>query len=451
MSVIGFFHTCLLVHPTKLVPATTDVMPLLCCCCAEYSQEAIVGDKHETQPGDNQTKMKATLFVVATVLLFCGALFGVDSPPAEMKTATSVDYRLWVAIATGCGTILTGVVNLVRWIRDRSNAARKLENVSYALKLKDFIEASEQLTTSVRNEVLSQRATAIAHEELSSALSSLDTSPKPIPRWRRLGLLYAPRGWRAWIAHSLFYGSLLLLALFIVAVMQNDTGLESGELFGVFALLLLIPIPLQRWGALEYRFHAGIRLMPTRRGPITWYPANSGLGFLAHGMILYGLFLLAIATGLLKIWSGVPFLPSPGWKSTIHLVFTCAFIPVGYCWSEAEFRYSTKSNLAPSLSRFPALLAATRRTHEVVGVLALALTLVWCFVLLYDLRHIFTLATLPDGDGTGQVGIALAVCAITVQVIFVGVWPLIAVYRGLWSLYEDAHAENASAAEVTNG
>jgi hypothetical protein len=80
----------------------------------------------------------------------------------------------------------------------------------------------------------------------------------------------------------------------------------------------------------------------------------------------------------------------------------------------------------------------------------LVLLTLWNFILLLELRTILTFAS-SDASG-GQIPISGVVLGQIITTMLVGWLPWLAVYRGLWELYDDgAKLERAEATEESNG
>src|SRR5690349_1112392 len=86
-------------------------------------------------------------FLAVFVFIVQNTAFSLEE--AKQLAEPSFDLKLLVAICAACGTLITAIVNLVRWVRERSAATRKLESISYALRLKEFINAHTEFSSAI--------------------------------------------------------------------------------------------------------------------------------------------------------------------------------------------------------------------------------------------------------------------------------------------------------------
>ena len=127
-----------------------------------------------------------------------------------------------------------------------------------------------------------QTAVVAARAELRVTLAKLAVTNRPLSRFRRLMLLYAPRGWRAWLAHSLFYALCVFCGGFAVAAYLADLDLGPAETIRFVLAMSLFGLLFERWAALEYRASNAVILKARPVGPV-FYGVT-----LSSGMIVMG-------------------------------------------------------------------------------------------------------------------------------------------------------------------
>lgn len=388
------------------------------------------------------------------MLLYAPLAFCADDSKQE---DSGFNVALWVSICAAVGTLTTATVNSVRWFRERSAAARKLETVSYILKLKEFLDSEKSIGPRFDVESQSKIAAEVARDELRIALTKLDTTPQPISKVRQLLLLYAPRGWRAWIAHSLFYAGFMFFCIFVAAIFTGEiTEFRTDELALASIGLAVLAIIPERWAALEHRISKHIVLKPKTVGYMTWYPANSRYAILAQVMLTSGMahiasFIFGFFTTLTTIGSSMPFSP---WESAFSSLLHSAFLPIGYCWVQMEFNYLERPERR-TWSGFIRMIFRTRTAEQFVGLITLLVLTIWNLVLLLEVRRIPLFASFQDSPGGPEAAMTGAVAGFLADFFLVGWLPWLAVYRGLWTFYREepklVNAVNFTTSEGSNG
>jgi hypothetical protein len=376
--------------------------------------------------------------------------------------STANETKTWLTLLGACaglGTVLTSAVNMFRWFSERSAARRKLENMTYALKLEEFIAAESRLSAATRNARELQNATAVARCELQSSLRKLDNTVQPISTLRRMALLYPPKHRLAWIPHTMFYAFCIFIPLFAVsAFTDDDSGFNFADKCAVLILVMIIASVFQRWGALEYRIAETVHLGPIDMRAVRWYPSNNRHGLLSNVMIGMGAFSVITTVGFLfgiGSSAALPFDPISRWEHAVSFLLCSSFIPLGWYWSQAEFMYLGRVKRTPHLRDFARLVREAQAAEQYVGIGMLGLLAIWNLVLLWRLRTVPLSASLPDSDGTGRIGWVVPSIQNAGYILLVGLWPLMAVYRGLWSLNDYAatapSTELCTKSEVKNG
>jgi hypothetical protein len=374
------------------------------------------------------------LILLGCILIFQTPLFALED--AKQSAEPSFDIKLLAAICAAAGTLTTAIVNLIRWIRERSAVARKSESISHALKLRDFINAETDLGSAINQGTQSQTATAAAREELRILLSKLSGIPREISRLRKTLLLYSPKGWRAWIAHSLFFTICIFSVAFAVAGATGQLeDFTTAEFVLLFTSFILYGTLSQRWANLEYRLSNCIQLQPKLWGCFCWYPANNRFGFLAQILIVIGflrlLFLFSFFLPATSLFASVPF---SRWEFPIAMIVRSAFIPIGYFWSQTEFKYLNDPNCRPNWRVFIRALFRFNRGEQIVGVIALIALTIWNLILIADFKSISLAASFPDSEGV-PVGIPSVLFSYLLSAAMIGLLPWLAVWRGIPRLY----------------
>jgi hypothetical protein len=376
--------------------------------------------------------LKLKYFILLSAAFVLGSrAFATEDPRQPLEP--NFDLKLWVALCAAMGTLTTAIVNLVRWTRERSSAARKLELVSHALKLKEFISSEEELP-----DFQFKTATAAAKEDLSAVLAKIDGTHHPLSKFRKILLIYPPKGWRAWLAHSMFFGVCIFSGAFIAAAVAGQLEDSNASEFVAFIIsIILFGTFFQRWATVEYRIANRIRLQPKKLGPLCWYPPISRYGLLAQVVMVSGILrIVSSFAEFLPVTAFAVSIPFPPWVMAFSTVVRAAFLPVGYFWCETEFNLSENSSLKPKRTYFTRSLVQTRNVEQIVGLLAFAILTVWNVILIFELRIIPLAASFPDSEGN-PLGLAAAGLGYVTSALVVGWLPWLAVYRGLPALYHN--------------
>jgi hypothetical protein len=400
-------------------------------------------------------------YSIAVTFLLMGACsaFSADAP-AQVGNPT-FDIKVWIAVCAALGTLTTAIVNVVRWIRERSSIARKVEAASHALQLKEFIVSEKELGVALGLESCSQSAISAARAELRAVVAKLDPPPRPLSKLRRLMLFYAPSGWRAWLAHSLFYTVCIFCGAFAIAAglggVQDD--FTFNEIIELILSLVCYGTLFQRWATVEQRISSNLAIKSRPIGPVSWYPANNRYGFLAQIMLALAVVqIVFFFAPFSPVSVPSPSVPFTAWELALAVLIHAAFLPVGYSWAELEYKHSEHPLVRQNLCDFLKMACGPQTAEQFAGSIAFVSMTVWNIILLIDLRGIPKLASFPDTSGFGQVGQVGVVKAALIYLLLVataGWLPWLAVYRGLWVLYqnEDKLRERSqeTATEDSNG
>lgn|GEM_PF-1901382 len=262
-----------------------------------------------------------------------------------------------VSLVVVLGTLTTIGTQVFDRLSRRSLRHRKEERLKQANELLQFFQLSATLEGVAPNPSLASSVVHRAKGELDRVLVDLnqilDTPANPpavrgeMSFLRRWFLLYAPQGWRTWVAHCLFYSITLVFVLFTYSIGYDDTRDEFlwntfakdittfPSSFGVFAFGFVV-LWLRYWGTVEDSWSAGGQTTPLGRLAVLflWHkPVNRGE--------LLGRLLLIGTVGRFLIGPLVP----PEMDSVImrwHIINplfpACVSVFLGYYWSQAELR-----------------------------------------------------------------------------------------------------------------
>jgi hypothetical protein len=300
-----------------------------------------------------------------------------------------------LAVPPILAAITSAVVNVIRWMTERSLHNRQREQLTRAADLMKFIESRAALQSATGDCVLTARSVARAEAELRATLSKLaSTLDRPAPSAvseremsfvRRWFLLYAPTTWSEGILQFIFYLAVFGYALMAFSFSYNETldeftwktlkaELNASPFAWAWLLHVLMLILLLRYCAVlthEWRANASDSPSQCKQRFLLFRPIN-GYELLSRLM----LFLLFIGIGefalvrLLHIQ--LPQLdlipPSPRWLQIEGwVVYFLAFV-VAYGWSRAE--YSARLKPSPRFPKNLRFLYTPRETVEWVALIA---------------------------------------------------------------------------------
>lgn len=172
--------------------------------------------------------------------------------------------------------------------------------------------------------------------------------------FRRWFLLYLPHGWRASVAHFLFYSlvSLVLLVLPSLFRADQDSAAVSRQLAIRVGLsdLAWLALLARYWAVVERHWSVGDLKAPSSRARLLlWCKPVDGSELLARLLLFFACYnlLLVIATNL----SAPELSPSdPFWhRAAARLVLAWSFL-LAYFWSQAEYLAFHSGGARP---RFP--------------------------------------------------------------------------------------------------
>jgi len=180
---------------------------------------------------------------------------------------------------------------------------------------------------------------------------------------RRWLLLYAPRGWRAGIAHFMFYSTVSWLILSALIFSGYDETRDEFLMAGVirafsdpiqragFLLFAKVPLCLWYWATVERQGTKAASTIPTQRAArLLWYRPVNGAELLARLFLIssaFDLFLIELVPVRLSF---PPSMIPPRWHWVLVLFVAWFSLGVAYLWSRAERRASLQASPRP---RFP--------------------------------------------------------------------------------------------------
>jgi hypothetical protein len=195
------------------------------------------------------------------------------------------------------------------------------------------------------------RERSVAHrrrQELSHAEVSF---------FRRWFLLYAPHGWRASVAHFLFYSLVSLLLLMLPSLFRagQDSAAVSRQLairvaLSHFAWLALLA---RYWAVVERHWSVGDLKAPSSRARLLlWYKPVNGSELLARLLLFFACYdlLLLIAISLFAPELSPSEISHPSWHRAAARLLLAWSLLLAYFWSRAEYLAFQSGGARP---RFP--------------------------------------------------------------------------------------------------
>jgi hypothetical protein len=244
--------------------------------------------------------------------------------------------------ATVAGGTTPVVIAIIRWFQERSRAAKRIKNLSYAIKLREFLDPENGIA-----EVLGTRKGGVvsvefARSELQRVLGELSEGKKTVSRKRKFFLIYRPAGVRAWIAHILFFAAIAFPLIALTGeYFDNSLGEDISAIFNCAPFVVCMMLIFHAWASFERRQSEGEVLVSKAMGPLTYYPANNVFGLLAHVMFYLGiLHVVDMFTPPINLYE---IKAIPLWfGSTSYLAFS-TFLPVAYFWASVEYAGKARS------------------------------------------------------------------------------------------------------------
>ena len=277
-----------------------------------------------------------------------------------------MDVKTIVGICAGLGIITTTLFKVHRWHYERSVAHRRGQELSRAQELVRFIELAPAMQRTGTNPALVTRLIDKAQKELESTLTNLeDAFDRParvitpiaeVSFLRRWFLLYAPRGWRASIAHFLFYLLVSALFFFTLGVFEDDPEFDAvfrgPQIWLALVSFVWLALLARYWAVVERGWSTGVLQSPGRLARVfLWYQPVNGSELLARLLLFFCCYdLLLVGASVFNV-QFVPFdISYPYWLiASARLLLAWSFI-VAYFWSRAEARAFQSGTAYP---RFP--------------------------------------------------------------------------------------------------
>jgi branched-subunit amino acid transport protein len=362
-------------------------------------------------------------------LIFSTSSLLADAAP-EVATSAHFDYKLLITVCGTIGGLISSALSLGRWLKERSFIVQTTEKISYVSKLREFLESDIEIKSAHAAEL---------HASLDRAEADLRRSllrsrgPQPPSRFRKAILGYAPRGWRAWIAHSLFYTISLAVVGLLVGLFASEPGeIKSSDVLAVIAFCGIV-ILLQRWASVEYRIQQRIRIPARTMRYWKWYPANNRFALLGQFMLVSGVLSL-IAMFIPTDDSARLYSIIPWWQRPFALLVMCAYLPIGYLWTQVEFGLSNNESFSNGIPVLKIFASWPKEPELRIAIIAFTSLLAWNLLLLLDFYRVPSIAGFPEPSGFEQVGVGMIIYGALIQVALIGLLPLIAVYRGTIAL-----------------
>jgi hypothetical protein len=311
------------------------------------------------------------------------------------------------------------------------------------IRLSRFIEA---INANANGQSISSKVVAVerqAKAEMEATLARVYSRPKPLSRWRQFLLLYIPTGPRAFIAHFLFF-SLTALGVFgIVSTIQDvfNSSFEWGELAALIVIFTASLAP-HRWAALEWRRSKMEILKPVHLPlGLHWFPPQSLFGLIANIWLLLEFFWIPFAAVLWEFgfqFSNVPEVV-PRWESTCAFLLSGFSLPLAYFWARTEYKISSGELHRNSRSLLRSLMAP-RSVQGAVGTVAFVAISAWLIIDVIDIRILPSMSSL-DITGSGYGFVCAEIIGFVIGMVFSGVLPWLAVYRGLSEIFPNPGKE----------
>jgi hypothetical protein len=378
------------------------------------------------------------MIVLICYLFLAKESAGEESSSDALTTAVSPALFLYIGQALKFGSALTVVVGIMRAVTEWTASGRKNRRIERAARLATFANSLAARETS--SQVGPELSEARERAEREFIEASARCYPKTVSpsKTRRLFLMYLPPRLLAYVPHFFFF-TLCALAGFAVYGEYTRTLEDSVDVGSIVVSLEIVGLIcfMQRWAALEWRKCNGLVSQPKHLGRrIIWYPANSFLGLVANSMLIIGL------SGLLL----GPFLPGLAnyqsytddlcvWQRILLNLGRCFLVPVAYFWSRSESMHFSGEIKSLSPSDIVRYARDFRLSEQMVGMLALFFLTIWCLILFSEVIFVSRIATYPDGN-VGTIGFGMGYALAATSLVFSGIIPWIAVYRGLSDLLD---------------
>ena len=391
----------------------------------------------------NRPCFEKTTIVVRILALICVWILAINCAAQESGAeaiTTLTSHNLWVYVgqAIKFGSGITVIIGVLKAIKELTASGRKNKRIERAAQLALFVRSLASFDELDKSAGLTSAVREQAESEFIEA-AALCYAPKVSPsKLRRLFLIYLPPRPAAYVPHFLFFSlcSLACLAIYGVASGTIDEPFDSGWIVVSLELLGLI-LFMQRWAALEWRRRNGIVLQPQLfRMGLAWYSANTFVGLISNAVICLSLASLLISPLVARNRSYVSFMLAwPAWQRVVIPLVSFFLIPTAYFWSRAENMHFNGEIKPLNISDIYRHARRPRSAVEFVGILALLLSTVWCFVVFSDLYYVIRIGNFPDGEA-GTLGIGGGLTITTMLIIFRGIVPWVAIYRGLSDLLD---------------
>jgi hypothetical protein len=391
-------------------------------------------------------RQRFSVRLVALRLLTLTGLTGMclaQEPNSQAFRETAPSHLVaYISVAAAIGTVITVAIGIAQAVAAWTASGRKNRALMRATQLAALIEATVKMAPSQIDAPFLLELRESAEREFIQAAGRCYPAKQLPSKVRQLFLIYLPPRMLAYIPHFLFFSlcSLAVIAVFEIgdSILDRTAGADDLMVFFLIACLICF---MQRWAALELRKRNNVVLQRKHlRCGINWYPANSYWGLLSNALLitcLAGLPLNFLSGGsavshtMVSVW--------PHWQRLVMTLVGCTLIPTYYLWSRAESLHPSRTTKPLSPSYIARRAVDFRFPECLVGTLAFCLLTLWCFVLLFDLRFVPRIASFPNGTA-GRFGFAGGCTIILSGLLFDGVFPWIAVYRGLRDLLDHGRA-----------
>jgi hypothetical protein len=366
-----------------------------------------------------------------------------QEPNSQLLTANAPpDYLALLGKAATAGGVIMAIIGIVKAVNEWTAIGRKNKALNRTTQLAALIQATTKMTTSQADASLLSGLRESAELEFMKAAARCYPVKRLPSKIRQLFLLYLPPQPLAIIPHFLFFSlcSLTGIALFAVGDNALDRTADANDLLAI-VMIVCVTCLMQRWAALELR-KANKIVLPTKhlRFGISWYPANSHWGLLSNSLLIfYGVGLLWSVLSGGASDNSVIFALWPYWQRLVMALVSCALVPIYYLWSRAESMNHSGAIKPLTLRGLGRDAFRLRPLDRFAGLLAFCLATIWCLVLVLDMRLASRIALLPDGVA-GTLGLGRAWATLVPTVLFEGVFPWIAIYRGLPDLLDHGRA-----------
>jgi hypothetical protein len=238
------------------------------------------------------------------------------------------------------------------------------------------------------------------------------------------------------VAHILFFIVIAFSALSTVGFFaEQDQSIDLYSLIEVMPTLICLALIFRAWALFESRI-VGCKKLPAKRvWLITFYPANSALGLLAHIMFIVGVGHLIL---LIFPPQDIIDLRFSHWYLFTYYMVGASCLPIAYYWSQVEY-FATPGRISWLRWRdLQRLYLAPRFPEQTVALCFLSLFALW---VLWGVAELIIVPLrpnlMPDFDAPILMKRLAALCG-TVVILFTShILPFFAVFRGTSVLFNE--------------